>query len=1251
MLSDVISRNRIRSDTEEVVFRHRGEVRIGRSFRYFGRIEDVDHLLRLQKRLSARWVVFPDEKHVVDNETVCLSVSADRLEPFTGKPRSFQQLFRPLDELHGCGMLHLGISQDSYMLRDGECVLMHWGDSLLTSGENLPPELECGGFSSVASDYYLLGSMLSSENCGIWDGGQAPPLKRLKHRSVSRRLEAMKADGGGLPRPILPSGRMFTLVRGGSWERRDQLVNEYICAAAGKGWRTAVIKCRHQESHRPLPGYSTRGYTIRSPEDLVERLFPRTDGLKRLLVVDQIDFTSPDLKALLRVLYDSATSDISVLMTGACSDWMPGEKVYVVNLDGQASAASILEPEEMSEKGLYSGYPCSWGEGLCFRTDEVKTERLDLSPEELFEEGAFRFLVSEEGKKLLGPEHRGLYADSCVETGMLDTALETLEDEDHLRRGCIYEQKGDFQSAKECFFKAVAAGCSKSEIGLPYYRSLAESGERKKAIRELSSADDPEHMDYLSRLLDTEGLPEKSMEVLENALSRTLSHQRIPLLCSKANQCMRLGDYDDALIAVNEASSLASESLDTDRLLNTLTIKGRVLGIMGFWQDALECLQKASVLARDSLKVPVSGYVSILINRYVGEFQMGYLELAACTKKEIESLDFGGGSRRVEQIARQVFAYTGVLMCKGAEGLSALNEALRMAQEVGNTLMKGLCLLYKGKLLAQAGRSSEAVRYLVKARTVGEKLGDQHLMLLSDMTMCYVQEPMENSGLLEKCRELKLKFEELEARVILNRERDEAFDSILDLPAPFKACELATGFGLPGDVRVLNRLMESFRRICSQLKEAELDGFLEAHPKLAELSSGTASGTVAGIHCDLRRQMESVAEWISGYTAGQEDINGLAERFGARVSRTEPGDESEEIIRIESAAGEDYFLSGTELSVLKLLEPVISSAVNICVPTRRKSTDEEHHFPEIVGRSDELKRIKHRIRKIAHSNIPVLITGETGTGKELVAEAVYRASGSRNSFVAVDCGAIPENLIEAELFGSCKGSYTDSHRSRMGLIEAADEGTLFLDEIGNMPLHLQAKLLRVLETGSFRRLGESGERNVNFRLISATNSDLASKVGNGQFRPDLYYRIAVMVIEVPPLRERISDIPLLVRHFASDLSEGENRTPRILKTAMNKLCGYAWPGNVRELRNVVQRSLLLSDGKVIRESDICIRNGPGGSSGELPGAPQTLEDAMAWHVYRNFRKFGTKVKTAEVLQCDPKTVYKYVKIYTEKNET
>ena len=255
----------------------------------------------------------------------------------------------------------------------------------------------------------------------------------------------------------------------------------------------------------------------------------------------------------------------------------------------------------------------------------------------------------------------------------------------------------------------------------------------------------------------------------------------------------------------------------------------------------------------------------------------------------------------------------------------------------------------------------------------------------------------------------------------------------------------------------------------------------------------------------------------------------------------------------------------------------------------RKEVKKEYSFENIVSKNEKMQKIFEVIKKVAKYKSTILITGESGTGKELVAKALhYNSDRSENPFIPINCGAIPENLLESELFGHEKGAFTDAIRTKKGLFEEADDGTLFLDEIGELPLQLQVKLLRVLQDGEIRRVGDSKPIQIDVRIIAATVKDLIKEVNEGRFRDDLFYRLHVFPIHIPPLRERKEDIALLVTHFIKKYGLSLNKNvlginPKALEVLMN----YRWFGNVRELENTIERAIVLAD-----ESNIELENLP-----------------------------------------------------------
>jgi len=282
----------------------------------------------------------------------------------------------------------------------------------------------------------------------------------------------------------------------------------------------------------------------------------------------------------------------------------------------------------------------------------------------------------------------------------------------------------------------------------------------------------------------------------------------------------------------------------------------------------------------------------------------------------------------------------------------------------------------------------------------------------------------------------------------------------------------------------------------------------------------------------------------------------------------------------------------------------------------------EYNHENIIGRSDGLKYVLYKVEQIAGSNTIVLILGETGTGKELVARAIHGLSTRKNrALVKVNCAALPSNLIESELFGHEKGAFTGSHSRHLGRFEIADGATLFLDEIGELPLELQPKLLRVIQDGEFERLGSSRTIKVDARIVAATNRNLEEEVRKGHFRDDLWYRLNVFPITMPPLRDRMDDLPLLVDFYVKKISKRMGKTIEIIPAGvMDALQNYHWPGNVRELENVLERAVINSSGPKLRLVDELKKPFKDFSTG-----PKTLEAVERDHIIRILEQTQWKV--------------------------
>jgi DNA-binding NtrC family response regulator len=312
----------------------------------------------------------------------------------------------------------------------------------------------------------------------------------------------------------------------------------------------------------------------------------------------------------------------------------------------------------------------------------------------------------------------------------------------------------------------------------------------------------------------------------------------------------------------------------------------------------------------------------------------------------------------------------------------------------------------------------------------------------------------------------------------------------------------------------------------------------------------------------------------------------------------------------------------------------------------KKEMESRYDFHHIIGRSASMQQVYDLIEKISDSSSNVLITGESGTGKELVAKALhYSGIRKEGPFIAVNCAAIPETLLESELFGYKKGAFTDARTDKKGLISEAQEGTLFLDEITEMPPKLQAKLLRVIEAREVRPLGDTNSYPVDVRVISTTNRNIPSAIQEGHFREDLYYRLKVIDIELPPLRERKEDLPLLVHHFIGKFGQGQKKSiSGISEDALRILLNHPWPGNVRELENVIQRAIALSQHDVILPEDFPPSLVEKTEENLIEKAFQekyTMDQLEKEYIRRVLTEVGgNKSKAAEILGFDRKTLYR-----------
>jgi|DewCreStandDraft_4_1066084.scaffolds.fasta_scaffold02563_12 DNA-binding NtrC family response regulator len=363
-------------------------------------------------------------------------------------------------------------------------------------------------------------------------------------------------------------------------------------------------------------------------------------------------------------------------------------------------------------------------------------------------------------------------------------------------------------------------------------------------------------------------------------------------------------------------------------------------------------------------------------------------------------------------------------------------------------------------------------------------------------------------------------------------------------------------------------------------------------------------------------------------------------------------DSLDRVINLTRELQFNYIIQPINLNELKFL-------IDATEATAVKSSADDYFTGKFIGKSEKIKKILNTIHKISKSDSNILITGETGTGKELIARSIYELSPrSNNAFIAVNSAAIPENLLESELFGYKKGAFTGATTDKKGLIELADNGTLFLDEIGDLSLNLQSKILRVIEYGELRRLGDETLRKVNIRVIAATNQDLFQLIKEKKFREDLFFRLNVIHIHIPPIRERREDIPLLIRYFIEKYNKEYGRNiigidPR----ARSVLMYYDYPGNVREIDNIIQHAFVMTDSDIIRFEDLPVYlqnltpfhrleehiSVPNEEKGDKELSLTELEKQT---IIKAFNKYGSNhTKVAKALGISRSTLWRKMKEY------
>lgn len=339
----------------------------------------------------------------------------------------------------------------------------------------------------------------------------------------------------------------------------------------------------------------------------------------------------------------------------------------------------------------------------------------------------------------------------------------------------------------------------------------------------------------------------------------------------------------------------------------------------------------------------------------------------------------------------------------------------------------------------------------------------------------------------------------------------------------------------------------------------------------------------------------------------------------------------------------DFLLKPVSPDTLEHKVGQLTEFIKLRTENDRMRLDLSNRFHNIIGSSKIMKNVFELISSVADARSTVLITGPSGTGKEMVAKAVHYLSNRKSgSFIKLNCAALPENLVEAELFGYEKGAFTDAKKTTRGRFELADNGTLLLDEISEMPMNLQSKLLRVIQEREFERIGSGDTIAVDVRIIATSNRNLKEYISQGRFREDLYFRLNVIPIVLPPLNERLEDIPLLVHHFVEKYNKENSKSIEgIDQDALSLLMSYHWPGNVRELENLIERAVVTSTGKTLNEDDFPSDLSLGALGDDMPGlkVPMRLEEGSRYLILKTLEKYGgNKTKAAEALGITTRTI-------------
>lgn len=1175
----------------------------------FGRILpadlDTSYLKKLYSYASnSENVIIPDGISILSDGSKCLSFKSEKYPPLQ-KPLNLKQLLESIESLHKSGINHLSFDEHCLRISNNLIFLVFWGDGLLNIYSDTPYEIQVGAIPQQISDLYMLAATALRMNW-LSSSKEIEDAIQLSGESVIKRWQA--AAKYNYSPEVKPDNCSVTvqpginIIEGGKWQKRDTCINLITAIANTKGWMCRVIRCAAGEINRPLPDMPLGTFTD-NPDRFLKNIFGKLGGIEKLIIINDFSEAQKDLLALVQNISKLNPPGIRLVLCGASIPESIQGNRYTFKEPCTKAIDLPINNYSSIIKSACSGP--SWFGARCRvqENSDFKQNELHISDELLFKEGAWRYVSSLPFKK--GNDSKAI---SLYKLGKNKEALKAVSINNEVLRAKILIELGRFDEAVSLL--------TDTEETVLLSKAYLGHGNIQKALEIIKNTNNPDALSLFAKLHNLAGTARAALMPLLTYVSNATGKDKINIYCALRSTEMRLGMYDDALNHAEIAVSSARQLSDIPLLVKSLQARGRTLQVSGNWSEALQDYRTAVQFYDDNM---LSNSRPPHIDLYVLQLKMGRISVAEETRKRFSQQLINHGVLG-EQMLYMLQANTGALLGRGERSLSFALKAEQLANTHGLELYSGISTLYAGQLYIQNEESQVGYNLLKKARAKGHMIGDKHLVCLAEIELLLEEKSYILTEAEIKKIAIDLPEEQATIQIISGTDREKGFKLLLELPSPVLACRLADKCGLPGNLILREKIVTWKEDILKQLNNQDKHSFNKLFTSKWNVSNENKSSLLINKH-----SLGIISSWIQKFLEDAAHLPELANSLELEVislSR-QPG-------MIQVPGNNPLFCSGINANkIAPLLEPV-AAVIAVKPADSIKTASSDKLSKLIVGNSKGIEKVRHEIIRVAQEDVSVLVTGETGTGKELCARAIHNNSLRKlYNFVPVDCGAIPEHLMESEFFGAGVGAYTGSTNPRKGLLEEADGGTLFLDEVGNLPIHMQAKLLRVLDTGIYRRLGETKERSTSIRLIAATNANIENQISEGLFRSDLYYRISIIHINLPPLRKRLEDIPLLVPILTQKA---------ISKAALELLYTHGWAGNIRELSNVLKRAAIISPQKTIQKSHISFNKISNSSNKAC-----TLHQAIKKHIKDTVESFGgNRTQAAKALQCDPKTLRKYL---------